>query len=92
MLHQLRATGELDERRRRVVCEPFSRDIRGAATNNSDVVLAQKMAMLVVKFAREGLSHVMPSVLGSRHAAINFADVETDNTVDPTEEALSNRL
>lgn len=92
LLWQLRQTGQLDERRRRVVCEPFSRDIRGAPVNNSDLVLSQKMALQVALLTQRGATRVMPSVMGGRTGSIAFDDVRTDNTVSAEDEQLSNRL
>lgn len=92
LLKQLRATGKLNEKIRRVVCEPFSRDIRGASTNNSDLVLSRKMAVLVAQFASEGKSHLMPSVCSGMTGSVPFAKVVTDNTVNAEDEKLANRL
>jgi 6-phosphofructokinase len=92
LLHQLRQTGRLDEKQRRVVCEPFSRDIRGVSVNNSDLVLSQKFALLVAELAAEGKSHLMPTVLGSGSGSIPFSRVVTDNTVSVEDERLANRL
>ncbi len=92
LLLQLRQTGRLDEKVRRVVCEPFSRDIRGVSVNNSDMVLSQQMALLVAELATEGKSHLMPTVLGSGTGAIPFSKVVTDNTVSSEDERLANRL
>ncbi len=89
---QLRATGQLDETKRRVVCEPFSRDVRGASTNNSDLVLAQKFALAVAEMSAQNKTLLMPSVCGSSVSQIPFSKVETDNTVSPEDEKLSNRL
>ncbi len=92
LLSQLRATGRMDERLRRVVCEPFSRDIRGVSVNNSDVVLSRRFALVVAELATEGKSHLMPTVTGGGTGAIRFDKVETDNTVSPDDEKLANRL
>ncbi len=58
----MQATGKLDPKRK-VVCESFSRDIRGAAPNNQDVALSQQMAKQVVACSTKGISGVMPTVL-----------------------------
>ena len=92
LLAQLRQTGRLDERVRRVVCEPFSRDIRGASVNNSDLVLSQKFALLVAELAAQGKSHLMPTVAGGATGSIPFSKVVTDNTVSLEDEKLANRL
>ena len=60
---------------RRVVCEPFSRDIRGVSVNNSDLVLSQKFALLVAELAAQGKSHLMPTVCGGGTGSIPFAKV-----------------
>lgn len=92
LLLQLRQTGRLDEKMRRVVCEPFSRDIRGAPVNNSDLVLSQKFALHVAVLLGQGQSRCMPTVLGGVTGHLSFDDVRTDNTVSAEDEQLSNRL
>lgn len=92
LLWQLRQTGQLDEKKRRVVCEPFSRDIRGASTNNSDLVLSQKFAFLTAQLAAQGKSHLMPTVRSGQTGSLQFSQVQTDNTVSAEDEALANRL
>ena len=78
--------------RRRVVCEPFSRDIRGAAPNNQDITLAQRMAYNVASYLAAGTSRLMPAVLSGREYAIPFHMVKTDNEVPKDLLALSDRL
>lgn len=58
--------------KRRVVCEPFSRDIRGAAPNNMDVSLAQRMAYNVACYLKAGTSRLMPAVQSGKEYAIPF--------------------
>jgi 6-phosphofructokinase len=64
---------------KRVVCEPFSRDIRGAAPNNLDISLAQRMAYNVSAYLKAGTSRLMPAVQSGREYAIPFNEITTDN-------------
>eukprot|EP00455_Lapot_gusevi_P040988 TRINITY_DN4704_c0_g1_i5.p1 TRINITY_DN4704_c0_g1~~TRINITY_DN4704_c0_g1_i5.p1 ORF type:complete len:406 (+),score=153.18 TRINITY_DN4704_c0_g1_i5:165-1220(+) len=89
---QLKATGVLNEQQRRVVSEPFSRDIRGASVNNMDMVLSQKMAKRIVEMATQGLSHRMPTVKSDEVSSIQFDEIDTNNTVRSDEVALADRL
>lgn len=77
---------------RKVVCEPFSRDIRGATPNNMDVSLAQRMAYNVASYLKAGTSRLMPAVLSGREYAIPFNEIETDNMKEKDLLVLSNRL
>jgi len=77
---------------KRVVCEPFSRDIRGAAPNNQDITLAQRMAYNVASYLQAGTSRLMPAVLSGREYAIPFHMIKTDNEVPEDLFALSDRL
>lgn len=92
LLQQLRATGKLDEQKRRVVCEPFSRDIRGAATNSTDLLLCRRMADQCARLSDKGLSHLMPTVQGGVTGSLHFDHIITDNSVDPEDERLGNML
>lgn len=92
LLHQLRQTGFLDEKKRRVVCEPFSRDIRGAPTNNSDLVLSRKMSSLVASAAQDGKTRLMPTVSSNSTGYCPFEKVVTDNSVDPNDVHLCCRI
>ena len=78
--------------KRRVVCEPFSRDIRGAAPNNQDITLAQRMAYNVAKYLKAGASRLMPAVSSGREYAIPFSEIKTDNMVEEDLLVLSDRL
>lgn len=78
--------------RQRIVCEGFSRDIRGAATNNMDMMLAQRMARKLTKLLRDKLNRQMPAVLSSREYSISFKDIKTDNSVESDLSSLANRL
>jgi len=78
--------------KRRVVCEPFSRDIRGAAPNNQDITLAQRMAYNVAQYLEAGTSRLMPAVLAGREYAIPFNEIHTDNMVEQDLLVLSDRL
>ncbi|HCH61208.1 MAG TPA: hypothetical protein DFR83_00290 [Deltaproteobacteria bacterium] len=78
--------------RQKIVCEPFSRDIRGASPNNMDLTLSQRMARKVVALLEEGRSSLMPSVNGNEEGAIPFSEIGTDNTVLNDLASLANRL
>lgn len=90
LYRELRDTGM--EIKRRVVCEAFSRDIRGAAPNNQDITLAQRMAYNVAAYLDAGTSRLMPAVRSGREYAIPFNEIETDNMVEEDLLVLSNRL
>ena len=77
---------------RKIVCEPFSRDIRGAAPNNMDVSLAQRMAYNVASYLKAGTSRIMPAVQSGREYAIPFNEITTDNLKEKDLMVLSNRL
>jgi 6-phosphofructokinase/CheY-like chemotaxis protein len=78
--------------KRRVVCEPFSRDIRGAAPNNQDITLAQRMAYNVAEYLKAGTSRLMPAVSSGKEYAIPFNEISTDNMVEKDLLVLSDRL
>ena len=78
--------------RRKVVCEPFSRDIRGAAPNNMDISLAQRMAYNVASYLKAGTSRLMPAVQSGREYAIPFNEITTDNMKEEALTVLSDRL
>jgi len=77
---------------RKVVCEPFSRDIRGAGANNQDITLAQRMAYKVAEYLKAGTSRLMPAVRSGKEYAIPFNEIHTSNLVEADLLALSNRL
>jgi 6-phosphofructokinase 1 len=77
---------------RRVIAEPFSRDIRGAAPNNLDISLARRLAHNLVEQVKSGKDRVMPATLGGRDTAITFANIKTDNTVAKKLAHLADRL
>jgi 6-phosphofructokinase/CheY-like chemotaxis protein len=77
---------------KKVVCEPFSRDIRGAAPNNLDISLAQRMAYNVSLYLKAGTSRLMPAVQSGREYAIPFNEITTDNMKEEGLMTLSNRL
>jgi 6-phosphofructokinase 1 len=87
---ELLATGI--EIKRKVVCEPFSRDIRGAAPNNQDITLAQRMAYNVAAYLLAGTSRLMPAVRSGREYAIPFNEIKTDNMKEEDLLVLSDRL
>lgn len=78
--------------KRKVVCEAFSRDIRGAAPNNQDITLAQRMAFNVAGYLKAGTSRLMPAVRSGKEYAIPFNEIGTDNMVEKDLLVLSNRL
>lgn len=77
---------------RKVVCEAFSRDIRGAAPNNQDITLAQRMAYNVAAYLAAGTSRLMPAVRSGKGYAIPFNEIETDDMVEQDLLVLSDRL
>ena len=87
---ELLATGS--KIKRKVVCEPFSRDIRGAAPNNQDITLAQRMAYNVAAYLKAGTSRLMPAVRSGKEYAIPFNEIGTDNLVGDDLLVLSDRL
>lgn len=87
---QLKKTGV--KINKNVICEPFSRDIRGVPPNNVDSILAMRMAWNVAEYLAEGESKLMPAILGENHVPTHFEDITTDNTVNKKMAALSNRL
>jgi 6-phosphofructokinase 1 len=78
--------------KQRIVCEPFSRDIRGARPNNMDIMLAQRMARKLVQLVNEGKNRQMPAVLSGKEYHIPFEEIRTDNSVESTLATLANRL
>ncbi|MBW2034615.1 MAG: 6-phosphofructokinase [Deltaproteobacteria bacterium] len=78
--------------KRKVVCEAFSRDIRGAAPNNQDITLAQRMAYNVAEYLKAGTSRLMPAVRSGKEYAIPFNEIRTDNMVEKDLLVLSDRL
>lgn len=78
--------------KRKVVCEPFSRDIRGAAPNNFDISLAQRMAYNVARYLKAGTSRLMPAVQSGKAYAIPFHEIQTDNMKEKDLLVLSDRL
>ena len=76
----------------KLVCEGFSRDIRGAMPNNLDLMLAQRMARQLRKLVVEGKTNEMPAVLSGKEYSIPFNEIRTDNSVESSLAQLSNRL
>jgi 6-phosphofructokinase len=76
----------------RVICEPFSRDIRGAAPNNLDLMLAQRMARNLTHLVQAGETKKMPAVLSGKDYDISFDQIKTDNSVQSSLSSLANRL
>jgi 6-phosphofructokinase len=77
---------------RRVICEPFSRDTRGAAPNNLDLMLAQRMARTLLQLIQSGETKKMPAVLSGKDYSIPFNEIRTDNSVQSALASLANRL
>jgi len=78
--------------RQKIVCEGFSRDIRGAIPNNKDIMLAQQMSRKLSELIVQGKSHMMPAVLSGKEFAIPFEEIRTDNSVESDLVVLANRL
>jgi len=78
--------------RQKIVCEGFSRDIRGALPNNKDIMLAQQMARKLTELILQGKSRMMPAVLSGKEYAIPFEEIRTDNSVKSNLVGLANRL
>jgi 6-phosphofructokinase len=78
--------------RQKIVCEGFSRDIRGASPNNKDIMLAQQMSRKLSELIIQGKSHMMPAVLSGKEFAIPFEEIRTDNSVESDLVGLANRL
>jgi 6-phosphofructokinase len=76
----------------RIVCEGYSRDIRGAAPNNLDIMLAQRMARKLAQLIAAGKSRQMPAVRSDKEYAIPFDKITTDNSVMSELASLANRL
>ncbi len=76
----------------RVICEGFSRDLRGAMPNNMDISLAIRLAKRLCDLVAEDKTRVMPAVRGGEEYEISFDDIRTDNSVESSLAKLSNRL
>ncbi|TNE71493.1 cyclic nucleotide-binding domain-containing protein [bacterium] len=76
----------------RLICEGFSRDIRGAAPNYNDITLSQQMARLLAEAVEQGMTHVMPAVVGGNEDFVPFDEIITDNAVSKRLADLANRL
>jgi 6-phosphofructokinase 1 len=76
----------------RVICEGYSRDIRGASPNNSDIMLAQRMARKLTELVEKGQTKMMPAVLSGKEYGIPFDKITTDNSVKSELASLANRL
>lgn len=80
------------ETNQRVICEGFSRDLRGANPNNMDISLAIRMAKKLCDLVAEGKNRVMPAVRGGQEYEIPFDEIKTDNSVESGLAKLANRL
>jgi len=76
----------------RVICEGFSRDIRGASPNNMDITLALRFARKLCDLINEGENRMMPAVRAGQEYAIPFDEINTDNSVESSLPSLANRL
>jgi len=76
----------------RIICEGFSRDIRGAQPNNLDIMLAQRLSRKLAQLISQGKNRLMPAVLSEKEYSISFNKIDTDNTVSPELASLANRL
>jgi 6-phosphofructokinase 1 len=76
----------------RIVCEAFSRDIRGASPNNLDIMLSQRMARKLLQLIEKKKTRVMPAVLSGKEYSIGFNQIKTDNSVESDLASLGNRL
>lgn len=76
----------------KIVCEPFSRDIRGMSTNNMDLTLSQRMARKAVSLLSDARSGLMPSVNGNEDGAVPFSALTTDKAVLNELASLASRL
>lgn len=76
----------------RLICESFSRDIRGAAPNNLDITLSQRLARKLTQLILAGQSKQMPAVLSGKEYSISFDKIETSNCVEPDLAVLANKL
>ena len=80
------------ETKMKVICEGFSRDIRGALPNNLDIMLAQRMARMLSGLIAEGKTNLMPAVQGGKEYEISLDAIETDNSVVSDLAVLANKL
>jgi 6-phosphofructokinase len=77
---------------KRIICEPFSRDIRGASPNNLDIMLAQSMARNLSNLISSNRTRQMPARLSGVEYSIPFSEIRTDNSVESNLAVLANRL
>jgi len=78
--------------KQRVICEAFSRDIRGAQPNNMDITLAHRMARRIRLLILEGETCKMPAVRAGQEYDMSFEHIRTDNSVSSNLASLANRL
>lgn len=77
---------------RRIVCEPFSRDIRGAHPNNIDTTLCQQMAYHTVQLLLKGKTRLMACVASGKTSDVSFDKISTENHIKHEFYKLANRL
>jgi len=77
---------------KRIICESFSRDIRGASPNNLDIMLAQSMARNLSNLIASNRTRQMPARLSGVEYSIPFNEIRTDNSVESDLAVLANRL
>ena len=80
------------ETKQRVITESFSRDIRGAAPNNMDITLAQRMARKLTQLVIDQQTRLMPAIVADKEYSIPFCEIQTDNSVESGLARLANRL
>ncbi|MBI5507836.1 MAG: 6-phosphofructokinase [Deltaproteobacteria bacterium] len=76
----------------RLICEPFSRDVRGASPNNMDIMLSLRMARKIGEMVENKESRRMPAVLAEREYSIPLSEIRTDNSVESSLATLGSRL
>lgn len=81
---RLAAAGLADREGRRVIAEPFSRFLRGVGPCAMDVEMAVLKSQILVDGLNCGRDRVMAYALGEHvHGLRLFAEIETDNSVEP---------
>jgi 6-phosphofructokinase 1 len=78
--------------KQRIICEGFSRDLRGATPNNMDISLTQRLARGVADLISSGSNRRMPAVLSDKDYSIPFDKITTDNAVITELASLANRI
>lgn len=93
LLRQLAAAGLVDQPRKRVIAEPFSRYLRGVRPAFLEVSAAFLKASLLFDAFDAGRTEVMPFVLGAHDVGVRpFASVVRDDRVEAAFLPLLDRL